>query len=76
MLMNAPENRMRTTAMVMLIVLAAIFLNFVLSVTGLATMRPTRSTLGPTGTMPVIIGTFPVPSCVMGAFAAAGNQRR
>jgi TRAP-type C4-dicarboxylate transport system permease large subunit len=63
---------MRTTAMVMMIVLAAMFLNFVLSVIGL-TQLLTDFILGlglsPMQTMAVIILGFLVLGCFMEAFS-------
>lgn len=72
MLVLALEGTMRTTAMVMLIVLAAMFLNFVLSVIGL-TQVLTGFILGlglsPMHTMAVIVLGFLVLGCFMEAFS-------
>ncbi len=72
MLVLALEGTMRTTAMVMLIVLAAMFLNFVLSVIGL-TQVLTGFILGmglsPMATMAVIVMGFLVLGCFMEAFS-------
>jgi tripartite ATP-independent transporter DctM subunit len=72
MLIEAIEGTMRTTAMVMLIVLAAMFLNFVLSVIGL-TQLLTDAILGlglsPMQTMAVIVLGFLVLGCFMEAFS-------
>ncbi|HEY9038981.1 MAG TPA: TRAP transporter large permease [Roseovarius sp.] len=72
MLVLALEGTMRTTAMVMLIVLAAMFLNFVLSVIGL-TQVLTGFILGlglsPMHTMAVIVMGFLVLGCFMEAFS-------
>lgn len=72
MLLLALEGTMRTTAMVMLIVLAAMFLNFVLSVIGL-TQVLTGFILGlglsPMQTMTVIVLGFLVLGCFMEAFS-------
>lgn len=72
MLLLALEGTMRTTAMVMLIVLAAMFLNFVLSVIGL-TQVLTGFILGlglsPLQTMAVIVLGFLVLGCFMEAFS-------
>lgn len=72
MLLLALEGTMRTTAMVMLIVLAAMFLNFVLSVIGL-TQVLTGYILGlgltPMQTMAVIVMGFLVLGCFMEAFS-------
>lgn len=72
MLLLALEGTMRTTAMVMLIVLAAMFLNFVLSVIGL-TQVLTDYILGlglsPMQTMTVIVLGFLVLGCFMEAFS-------
>ncbi|HSF62961.1 MAG TPA: TRAP transporter large permease subunit, partial [Paracoccaceae bacterium] len=72
MLLEAIEGTMRTTAMVMLIVLAAMFLNFVLSVIGL-TQLLTDAILGmglsPMQTMAVIVLGFLVLGCFMEAFS-------
>lgn len=72
MLLLALEGTMRTTAMVMLIVLAAMFLNFVLSVIGL-TQVLTWFILGlglsPMHTMAVIVMGFLILGCFMEAFS-------
>lgn len=72
MILLALEGTMRTTAMVMLIVLAAMFLNFVLSVIGL-TQVLTGFILGlglsPMGTMAVIVVGFLILGCFMEAFS-------
>lgn len=72
MLMQCLEGTMRTTAMVMMIVLAAMFLNFVLSVIGL-TQLLTDFILGlglsPMQTMAVIILGFLILGCFMEAFS-------
>jgi len=68
MLREAVEGTMRTTAMVMLIILAAIFLNFVLGMIGL-TQELTQFIkglgLGPTNTIIVIIVFYLVLGCFM-----------
>jgi tripartite ATP-independent transporter DctM subunit len=68
MLREAVEGTMRTTAMVMLIILAAIFLNFVLGMIGL-TQELTQFIkglgLGPTNTIIVIIIFYLVLGCFM-----------
>lgn len=72
MLLRAIEGTMRTTAMVMLIVLAAMFLNFVLSVIGLTTLLTAAITglgLTPMQTMIVIVLGFLVLGCFMEAFS-------
>lgn len=72
MLLRAVESTMRTTAMVMLIVLAAMFLNFVLSVIGLtAVLTQFINGLGlsPMQTMIVIVVGFLVLGCFMEAFS-------
>lgn len=72
MLMQCLEGTMRTTAMVMMIVLAAMFLNFVLSIIGL-TQLLTDAILGlglsPLQTMTVIVLGFLVLGCFMEAFS-------
>jgi tripartite ATP-independent transporter DctM subunit len=72
MLMQCLEGTMRTTAMVMMIVLAAMFLNFVLSIIGL-TQLLTDAILGlglsPMQTMAVIVLGFLVLGCFMEAFS-------
>lgn len=72
MLLRALENTMRTTAMIMLIVLAAMFLNFVLSVIGLTTLLTSFIAglgLTPMQTMVVIVIGFLVLGCFMEAFS-------
>lgn len=72
MLRLAVEGTMRTTAMVMLIVLAAMFLNFVLSVIGLTqalTNLILESGLSPNQTIVVIVLGFLVLGCFMEAFS-------
>ena len=72
MLLRAIEGTMRTTAMVMLIVLAAMFLNFVLSVIGLTALLTDAITglgLTPMQTMIVIVCGFLVLGCFMEAFS-------
>ncbi len=68
MLREAVEGTMKTTAMVMLIILAAIFLNFILAFIGL-TEQLTRFIqglgLGPTNTLLVIIVFYLVLGCFM-----------
>lgn len=72
MVLRALEGTMRTTAMVMLIVLAAMFLNFVLAVIGL-TQVLTGFILGlglsPMETMLMIVLGFLVLGCFMEAFS-------
>ena len=66
MLIAAIEGTMRTTAMVMLIVLAAMFLNFVLSVIGLTALLANAIEglgLSPMQTMLVIVAGFLVLGC-------------
>ncbi|MCB1513067.1 MAG: TRAP transporter large permease subunit, partial [Hyphomicrobiaceae bacterium] len=68
----AIEGTMRTTAMVMLIVLAAMFLNFVLSVIGLTALLTAFITdmgLSPMQTMIVIVIGFLILGCFMEAFS-------
>ncbi|MCP5002082.1 MAG: TRAP transporter large permease [Hyphomicrobiales bacterium] len=68
MLRHAVEGTMRTTSMIMLIILAAIFLNFVLSVIGLTTaLTDFISGLGmtPFQTMLLIIGVLVLLGCFM-----------
>ena len=72
MLLRAIEGTMRTTAMVMLIVLAAMFLNFVLSVIGLTALLTAFITdmgLSPMQTMIVIVIGFLILGCFMEAFS-------
>lgn len=72
MLLRAVEGTMKTTAMVMLIVLAAMFLNFVLSVIGLTALLANYITdlgLSPMQTMIVIVIGFLVLGCFMEAFS-------
>ncbi|MEM9105405.1 MAG: TRAP transporter large permease [Pseudomonadota bacterium] len=68
MLRSAVEGTMRTTSMIMLIILAAVFLNFVLSVIGLTTaLTDFISGLGltPFQTMLLIIAVLVVLGCFM-----------
>ncbi len=68
MLREAVEGTMKTTAMVMLIILAAIFLNFILAAIGLTqqlTAFIAGLGLGPTYTMLVIILFYLVLGCFM-----------
>ncbi|MEX3009243.1 TRAP transporter large permease [Hoeflea sp. TYP-13] len=68
MLRHAVEGTMRTTSMIMLIILAAVFLNFVLSVIGLTTaLTDFVSGLGltPFQTMLLIIGVLVILGCFM-----------
>ena len=68
MLRDAVEGTMKTTAMVMLIILAAIFLNFILAAIGLTqqlTAFIAGLGLGPTYTMLVIILFYLVLGCFM-----------
>ena len=68
MLRSAVEGTMRTTSMIMLIILAAVFLNFVLSVIGLTTaLTDFVSGLGltPFQTMLLIIGVLVLLGCFM-----------
>lgn len=68
MLRVAIEGTMRTTAMIMLIIVAAVFLNFVLSVIGLTqALADFITSLGytPFQTMLVIIGVLVVLGCFM-----------
>ena len=68
MLRHAVEGTMRTTSMIMLIILAAVFLNFVLSVIGLTTaLTDFVSGLGltPLQTMLLIIAVLVVLGCFM-----------
>ncbi len=72
MLRQAVEGTMRTTAMVMLIILAAIFLNFVLAAIGLTqylTAYIQGLGLGPTGTMIMVIVFYIVLGCFMETFS-------
>lgn len=72
MLQSAVEGTMRTTAMVMLIVLAAIYLNFVLSMVGLTTLLANFVNglgLTPTQTMIVIVVIFMLLGCFMEAMS-------
>ena len=72
MLRQAVEGTMRTTAMVMLIILAAIFLNFVLAAIGLTqylTAYIQGLGLGPTGTIIMIIVFYIVLGCFMETFS-------
>jgi tripartite ATP-independent transporter DctM subunit len=68
MLREAVEGTMRTTAMIMLIILAAVFLNFVLSVIGLTSALTEFITglgLTPLQTMLMIIGFLIILGCFM-----------
>jgi len=68
MLKRAIEGTMRTTAMIMLIILAAIFLNFILGVIGLTQALAAFITglgLTPMQTMLMIIGFYIVLGCFM-----------
>lgn len=68
MLRDAIEGTMRTTSMIMLIILAAVFLNFVLSVIGLTQALADFVTglgMTPMQTMLVIVGVLLVIGCFM-----------
>ena len=68
MLRAALEGTMRTTSMIMLIILAAVFLNFVLSIIGLTQQLAdfvTGMGLTPTQTMLMIIAVLVVIGCFM-----------
>ena len=68
MLRQAIEGTMRTTAMIMLIILAAVFLNFVLSVVGLTQQLADFVTglgLTPYQTMFLIVGVLLLLGCFM-----------
>lgn len=72
MLRAAIESTMRTTSMIMLIILAAVFLNFVLSVIGLTQLfTDAVSALGwsPMQTMLTIIGVLLLIGCFMETFS-------
>lgn len=72
MLRMAMESTMRTTAMVMLIVLAAMFLNFVLAVIGLTDLLSDFITglgMSPMQTMIVIVLAFMLLGCFMEALS-------
>jgi len=72
MLKEAVEGTMRTTAMVMLIILAAIFLNFVLAAIGLTHLLTDYISalgLGPVGTIVVIVAFYLVLGCFMETFS-------
>lgn len=72
MLRLAIESTMRTTAMVMLIVFAAVFLNFVLAVVGLTDLLAgfiNSLGLSPMQTMIVIVIAFMILGCFMEAFS-------
>jgi len=72
MLKEAAEGTMRTTAMVMLIILSAIFLNFVLAAIGLTQLLTAYIEglgLGPTGTMLAIIVFYLILGCFMETFS-------
>ena len=63
MLKQAVEGTMRSTAMVMLIVLAAYFLNFIISAIGLTTQL--TSFIEKLGFIPMMIPTIPIIAPVM-----------
>ena len=63
MLKQAVEGTMRSTAMVMLIVLAAYFLNFIISAIGLTTQL--TSFIEKLGFIPMMITTIPIIAPVM-----------
>ncbi len=68
MILNALDGTMRTSAMIMLIVAAAFFLNFVLSAIGLVAALNAFITglgLGPTGTLVAIIVFYLILGCFM-----------
>ena len=68
MLLRAVESAMRTTASIMLIILAAVFLNFVLSALGLTqalTAAIVGLDFGPTGTLLLIIAFYLALGCFM-----------
>lgn len=68
MLKRAIEGTMRTTSMIMLIILAAIFLNFILAAVGLTSLLTDFITglgLTPMQTMLMIIGFYIVLGCFM-----------
>jgi len=68
MLKLAIEGTMRTTAMIMLIILAAIFLNFILAAVGLTSMLTDFITglgLTPMQTMFMIVGFYILLGCFM-----------
>jgi C4-dicarboxylate transporter, DctM subunit len=68
MLREAVEGTMRTTAMIMLIILAAVFLNFVLAAIGLTrTLAEFLNGLGlgPLGTLLVIVAFYVILGCFM-----------
>ncbi len=72
MLRSAIEGTMTTTAMVMLIILAAIFLNFVLAVTGMTALLTgfiKGLGLGPYNTLMVIILFYLILGCFMETFS-------
>ncbi len=72
MLRQAIEGTMRTTAMVMLIVFAAVFLNFVLAIVGLTDLLSNFINglgLSPMQTMIVIVIAFMILGCFMEAFS-------
>lgn len=72
MLKLAVEGTMRTTAMVMLIILAAIFLNFVLAAIGLTQLLTAYIEslgMGPVATMMVIIVFYIILGCFMETFS-------
>lgn len=68
MIRAAVEGTMRTTSMIMLIILAAVFLNFVLSVIGLTQALAdfvTGLSLAPFQTMLIIVGILVILGCFM-----------
>ncbi len=72
MMREAVEGTMRTTAMVMLIILAAIFLNFVLAAIGLTQLLTgyiESLGMGPVATMMVIIVFYLILGCFMETFS-------
>ena len=72
MLRDALEATMRTTGMVMLIILAAIFLNFILAAIGLThklTVFVQDLGLGPTGTLLVIVVFYLILGCFLETFS-------
>ena len=79
MLREAIEGTMTTTAMVMLIILAAIFLNFVLAVTGMTALLTDFIKglgLGPHYTLMVIVIFYLVLGCFMETFSMLITTRR
>ena len=72
MLREAVEGTMRTTAMVMLIILAAIFLNFVLAAIGLTQLLTgfiSSLGMGPLETLLVIVVLYIILGCFMETFS-------